>query len=411
VAPLPTVQSASQALPAGYIAWVDNTYNVRVYGGEMQEPVRLTQDGGVLRRYQFPTWSNDGRLAFFCCDTAYSPTAGVEVYVASPDLTAAKLLYQAVNEGYTYSSWAPANCPETASCRDLAVLLTRVGASFKVELIRQTSGAVRSKTIGTGAPFYFSWSSDARSMAWHRNNRLLSYFEVESGQTHDSNLAPLLFQAPAWSPIDDRVMVTIVDDATARTTSLVLVNESGQVTTLRDGLQAVANFSWSPDGRFVAYRLLTRTGLTAVQVLDAQSGEVIANSQDVNVVAFFWAPDSKQIAYLTPDLRGGIDAPGYQAIQNQTQPVVLTWNVLDLERDQTRQLNRFIPTQPMLYLLSYFDQFSQSHQLWSPDSRYLVFGELAQGERVPTISILDTQSDGDAVTALGAGELGIWSYR
>jgi TolB protein len=248
-------------------------------------------------------------------------------------------------------------------------------------------------------------------MAWHRNNRLLSYFEVESGQTHDSNLAPLLFQAPAWSPIDDRVMVTIVDDATARTTSLVLVNESGQVTTLRDGLQAVANFSWSPDGRFVAYRLLTRTGLTAVQVLDAQSGEVIANSQDVNVVAFFWAPDSKQIAYLTPDLRGGIDAPGYQAIQNQTQPVVLTWNVLDLERDQTRQLNRFIPTQPMLYLLSYFDQFSQSHQLWSPDSRYLVFGELAQGERVPTISILDTQSDGDAVTALGAGELGIWSYR
>ncbi|MCU0476149.1 MAG: hypothetical protein MUC99_08585, partial [Anaerolineae bacterium] len=198
-----TVGAHAQDDYAGYIAVIGNDHNVYVYGGAFSEPYALTQDATPNQRYQFPTWSTDGRLAFFCCDLAFSAAPALEVYVASADLTAAKSLYSTAGEGYTYGAWAPSNCVEGDNCRELAVLVTRPVGSFKVEIIRQTSAGVTTKTAANGAPFYFSWNRDGKRMLWHRDNRSLSVFDSETGTITDNTaVTPLLFQAPSWSPVD-----------------------------------------------------------------------------------------------------------------------------------------------------------------------------------------------------------------
>jgi len=394
----------------GHIAVLGSDFNVYVVGGEFTTPSPLTRDADALRHYQFPTWSTDGRLAFFCCDALISREIAIEAYVTSDDLTAAKLMYTAPNEGYTYGAWSPENCQEGDHCRDLALLLTRPNDSFKVEIIRQNALGVTTRTAATGTPFYFSWNSDGEQMVWHRNNRLLSFFDVEANTITDNPIVPRFFQAPAWSPVDNRTAI-VMEDTPLSTKLVILDGDEQQV--LKGGLQGLANFSWSPDGRYVAYRLLTNDGITTVQVLDSQSGAVVAFSAQPNVIAFFWSPDSSRLAYLTPNQAGG--ASGAQFIntaQAQPQRIVLNWNLLDITTNRSRVIASFTPTETMVYLLSYFDQFSQSHNLWSPDSRYLVYGEVINSAQ-PTysVSFVDTLTEGASPVSIMPGEIGIWSYN
>jgi len=403
------VNAQSFDLP-GHIAVLGQDFNVYVVGSEFNTPSPLTTDASAIRHYQFPTWSTDGRLAFFCCDVFFSPEITVEAYVASSDLTAAKLMYRAPNESYTYAAWSPANCADGDHCRDLALLLTRPSASFKVEILRQNAIGVTTQTAATGTPFYFSWSSDGRRMIWHRNNRLLSFFDVETRVVTDDAAVPRFFQAPAWSPIDDRAIIVIQDSDS--TTALVIL-EDGEQRVIKGGLQGLANFSWSPNGRYLAYRLLTNNGITAVEVLDAQTGTIVGSSAEANVIAFFWSPDSSKLAYLTPNQSGG--ALGAQLIANpfaQPERISVNWNVLDLASNGSRIIASFTPTETMVYLLSYFDQFNQSHQLWSPDSRYIVYGEVMNTTPVTySVSYVDTLTDNPSPVSLMPGEIGIWSYN
>jgi hypothetical protein len=64
----------------------------------------------------------------------------------------------------------------------------------------------------------------------------------------------------------------------------------------------------------------------------------------------------------------------------------------------------------MFYLLAFFDQFSQSHQLWSPDSRYIVYAEMIDGGE-SLVKILDTTADAFVPFTVAEGEIGIWSYQ
>jgi hypothetical protein len=73
-------------------------------------------------------------------------------------------------------------------------------------------------------------------------------------------------------------------------------------------------------------------------------------------------------------------------------------------------LQGFLPTRDMLYFLSFFDQFAQSHRLWSPDSRYLVYAELTSESR-QLIHLLDTNDPAAWPLTLTEGQIGIWSYH
>ncbi len=66
--------------------------------------------------------------------------------------------------------------------------------------------------VGTGAPFYYSWSPDGQRMVWQRNNRQIDIFDVNANEiSRTFDQLPAEFFAPAWSPVDDRVLFGVAN--------------------------------------------------------------------------------------------------------------------------------------------------------------------------------------------------------
>lgn len=409
-----TVRAQQAVGIIGHIAFIGADHNVYVIG-ENGEAVALSNDGSTERRYQFPTWATDGQLAFFCCDVNFSSHMSIETYVATPDLTAAKLLTTAADEAYTYSYWAPSACGDGPSCRDLAVLLARRGDSFRVDLIRVNGASVSSRVVGTGAPFYLSWNRDGQHLLWFRNNTEIALYDVETSTSSTYSTAiPGGMQAPAWSPADDRAAVILRDDSN---TNAVVILADQEQSVLLGGIPAeirgsfnITAVGWSPDGRYLAYRLINRFGASPLFVLDSVDGTTVAATSDVNVVAFFWSPDSQHILYLTPRGVAGDANVQSSRIAYQAETPTFTWSILDIETSQSRELTSFVPTASMFYLLAFFDQFSQSHRVWSPDSRYIVYAETVDGGE-SLVKIIDTTADHFVPLTVAEGDIGIWSYQ
>lgn len=388
-----------------------NVYLVDSIGGE---PSALTRDArSGVRRYHWPTWSTDGRLAFFSQEL--SPAGGIrlKVFILEAGERAPTLAYQGDGETLTYAYWAPANCSLSANCRDLAVLTT-TPAGLSVLRIRDQAPAFTAERIGYGSPFYYSYSPDATRMIWQRYGSQLDLYDTE----RDEVIARLpdavgRFQAPMWSPVDDRLLFSVINEsgghdlviADGQERQIIAANQSGALW-----------FAWSPDARHVAYK----ADLDALHVVEVATGQEVARSPLPRVLAFFWSPDSARLAYLTfpdenaPQVRlptgvrvgGGLAAPA-----RQTAPPPLTWHVLDLATGSHRTVFRaFLPTREMLYLLTFFDQFAQSHPVWSPDGRYLAYAGFSE-QGAPTVYLLDTAGQDAAPLVLLEGWIGIWSYR
>lgn len=127
------------------------------------------------------------------------------------------------------------------------------------------------------------------------------------------------------------------------------------------------------------------------------------------MLAFFWSPDSDQIAYVTTTAvsPGSFSAKMSSARQGTGG---LSWSVLDVESGAVRSYGSFVPTEQMLYVLTYFDQFAQSHRLWSPDSRHLVYSEMTANSEA-MISLLDTTQETSVPLFIAEGLVGIWSFN
>ena len=58
----------------------------------------------------------------------------------------------------------------------------------------------------------------------------------------------------------------------------------------------------------------------------------------------------------------------------------LQWRVIDLTSGADRELVDFIPSSEQLTWYAFFDQYVQSHRVWSPDSRSLLFAGALVGD-------------------------------
>jgi TolB protein len=280
-----------------------------------------------------------------------------------------------------------------------------------VELVRDGIEETTNLTAGLGGPpFYYSWSPDGGRMLWQRNNSRLDIYDANEDRVVNTlPQTPGAIFAPAWSPVDDRLLFGTINDD--QTTDLVIVGQDA-TTVLAAGFTGLVSYNWSPDGNQIAYREASSTGFGPLVVVDAISGEVVSRSPTTGVISFFWAPDSRQVAYLTlaasPDSFSAQGPQGHVLAQNQQQPIGIAWSILDTSTGDVRQYGSFFPTRESLYLLQFFDQFAQSHRIWSPDSRYLIYSEIT--EAGPVISVQDTSQDGSVPFSIAEGIIGIWSF-
>jgi TolB protein len=140
-------------------------------------------------------------------------------------------------------------------------------------------------------------------------------------------------------------------------------------------------------------------------IIDPASGKRIASPARA-VVAFLWSPDATKIAYITL----GATPSDPNARPAAQDGLILQWHLYDLRDDRVSDLARFEPTSSMVYYLSYFDQFARSHRLWSPDSRYLAYGETLADER-QVVTLLDTTAPDAAPQTVMDGWIGVFSWN
>jgi TolB protein len=392
----------AQETPTGDVGQIGLTGadgNLYIYDMATGGTQALTKEAPLTppeRFYQWVTWSSDGRLAYFGASFDPADPFRLGVFVQDSPSAPAKRVYASVNEVFTYAHWAPAPCPE-GDCRDLALLYT--GArGLAVRLIR-VGAAVKVREVSQGGPHYWDWSPDASAMFWARFGTDLEIFDVAEGVISQTFPEQRGFgQSVDWSPTDTRLLAGVLS---ADGSTQVVIIDGNDRETLARGLLGAA-YAWSPTAEQVA--LLNYEG-GQLSLIDVASKQVFAQPAE-DVVAFFWSPDASKLAYLT--LNEGPEAGGAK-LRRQSLPR-LTWQLYDLMQGRNLRLGSFTPSQEMIYYLNFFDQFAHSHALWSPDSRYIVYGE-QNIDGTTAVRLLDVTQAGKAPRTVSNGTMGVFSWR
>ena len=126
------------------------------------------------------------------------------------------------------------------------------------------------------------------------------------------------------------------------------------------------------------------------------------------MLAFFWSPDGRKLAYLTTAPTGGTR----QVAQNaQSAPARLRLRVAYVDGTtvtQTDTIATFTPPATFLgQFLPFFDQYARSHQVWSPSSDALVFPAAGPGG---SAQIVRFGLDG-VQRVLAEGDMPFWNVR
>jgi TolB protein len=401
----------SPGSPSGRLAYIAADGNIYVTTPELGEPIALTNDAtappeGPGLSYPRVSWSPTGKLAYASVIRSGND-AQARLYVQQ-DLTETPMLVGVSEEHFViYIHWAPTPCQNQSDCSRLAYLIEEPDG-IGLRLVEMMPGGTSNQLLGLGWPFYFSWSPDGDEMIWHtggasrfNKDARIARFSLKDGEASQLDLEPGLFIAPAWSPGGDHWLV--VEAEAGRDVLRLLPRTDGVMPprSIQEAQDKHIVFSWSPDGSQVAYSVLLRSGgliFGPIHVYDLESGEsrqVTPRSLDIS--GFFWSPDGSRIAYLSRlPLR---------------EAVWLQWRVVNVEDGTDRGFAAFNPTYQMRYVVSSFNQYAQSHRLWSPDSRYLVYAD-QDTARVERIWLVDTLGGQDVEPIFVAeGTMGFWSWQ
>jgi len=388
------------------IAFISPTGQLATVAPDGRERRALTPAGRV---FQFPAWSPGGeRIAAIASDAA-----GGAVY-ALVDAEDANLveLYRSRREPPIYLYWSP----------DSTTLSFLANNAAGLGLHLASLQSLRSRLLTTGNPFYWQWSLDGTHLFAHiglgKGSRL-GFLEPGRGELRGSFGEPGLFNAPGISR-SERYLAYAEVDAGGVTKLILESNLEAEVPPwTRNGVrrevpyEGLLALSWSPAEEVLAFMsspVPAPHPYGPIRLLDAASGELRALVEET-ALAFFWSPDGRYIAYLTPaqDEGGGQLAGGLRQVSAQpvqSAPLFLELAVAEVVSGQARVLTTFAPTPLFLdQFLPFFDQYALSHNLWSPRSDALVLPMLGPEGR-PQVVVVPLEGEPRAVAA---GEMPFWS--
>lgn len=309
-----------------------------------------------------------------------------------------------------YLSWSP-------SGDHIAFLANRAAGGLSLRMIR-ANGSEGAVLVADGSPSFFSWSPEGRRMLLHigAEDGLIGTYALDNSSIDRRDVAPGVFQAPAWSPAGEAYVFATRTGELAG--DLILVQGSSERTLI--SYRGLINFTWSPDGSRLAYSLLSQgdQSFSQLTLIDMTSGASRPLTSE-GLVAYYWSPDSTRLAYLTyalvSDDSSAQSSTGRDVlISNPTQDggvLELTWHIFDIGSEQSTRLASYQPTRQFGFTLPYFDQYAQSASFWSPDGRYLLLIGSPNGlesaiYRVDTLAGAENQ-----VERIGPGDYAIWSWK
>lgn len=404
----------------GRLVLVDSSRQVVTLDGDGGNRQQLTDDE---RLYLFPVWSPDGQqIAVLGSDEA-----GSGVYLlrdvavdAGADAGNLRRVYYSQTDSPFYLYWSPdsqfvtilANHPS-----GLGLYLAAAGEETAARLLT------------TGQPFYWVWSPGADRLLIHtganQEGARLAFLEPTGEGAGENLAAPGSFQSPGIAPSGQRWAFTVEDAAGARW--LVIQNSLGdeEIRIPHTGTMAL---TWSPAADKLAFISPYDDGshhgepdlFGPMRLYDADTGQTTLLTEQ-RVVAFFWSPDGRRLAFLTlhrfDSIEAGIDRAQLAAepsiskgelarpLRQQGQLPDLDLWVLDVDSGNVGFVVSFTPT-PLFVaqFLPFFDQYALSHWLWSPDSSALALPVAENGaSHMMVIPI-----DGRRPQIISDGVIGFW---
>ena len=217
----------------------------------------------------------------------------------------------------------------------------------------------------------------------------------------DSGEAPALldlpsslsYRAPDWSPDGRRFAFVGIPNGDA---ALMVAAADGANPKTLAPAPNVSAFAWSPRGDFIAFASTLAPNLTIfdrVTLVEPEDGasRVLAEGP---IIAFFWSPGGDRLALMR--------------LSDQGTHLILS--VVDVKTGAGLDVAEFLPSQELQFMLSFFDQYKESHRIWSPDGRFLALSGVLAGDdpgAESQVYVVDA-SGGVPPRAVAAGTLAFW---
>ena len=252
-----------------------------------------------------------------------------------------------------------------------------------------------------GGPMYFSWSSSSDELFVHS---FTGHYLIRPSSDGPPNQFPGLstqYMSPSWDKT--RRSISFFLDGDQGRQRLVTIDLQDQAVKVQTEISGIAAAAWRPGAAHLGLvrSMIGSSGFySGLQVIDCETQQE-RQIVDDPVLAFYWAHDGSRAAYVT---------------SSEGAEGSLRIGVVDVDDGNVAYLPDFRPSQEQLTSFMFFDQYSQSLPLWSPDdSSLLLFGELGYHEERTPLSSGETNRafilDPEGATEpreVAAGFIGSW---
>ncbi len=418
----PVTPEAAPEPISGRLAVVDNRSRLWTVASDGSDRRLLSGPG---RFYQFPSWSPAGnKIAVIGNDLE----AGGVYVVADEEDSEIRQLYVDSTFRPIYLYWSPEG--ENVSF----IANHSIGLALHMA---PGAGDLASQLVATSpGTFFWDWMPDGSQVLVHtgftaRNsdNSRLAFVPLDDTGEPEEIIQRGFFQAPAVAA-DGRYFSYGNEDASGnRWLSIHDVDRDQQVEVVSH--QGVLAMGFSPTRPQLAFTSPSRPAESffgALRLIDLENSETRTLESDP-VLAFFWSPDGRSIAYLTPSaidkpfdfddspVAGLIDRPAKMGALGKAMPPSqdgntrfgLAVSIVDVDSGDSRLLTVFEPSALFLnQFLPFFDQYAHSHRLWSPDSQALVLPMKNEQDRN---FIVVVPVDGSDIRPIAPGVAAFWSQQ
>lgn len=388
----------------GRIAFVDLEGRVTTAAPDGGARRTLT---GSPRIFQFPSWSHDGR--YVAAIGRNENGGGLYVFAdgdSAPFVEPERFLSH--HAPPFYHAWSP-------HAHTLLFLTPHEGQTYALRGGPLTSAP---QLLATGHPFFWSWTARPDQLLIHsggpEQGARLALFDAAQGLWGKNLIQPGRFQTPGVSA-DGRFRAFAGMNLDGGSRLIVERLRSGERLHLPHF--GLIRFVWSPAAAALAFISPPHDEMAygPLLLLNAETGTAQQLTKEP-VVAFFWSPDGRFLAILT--LADDGQAAGRQngaytnghtqqtgVAAGSTYAPALHLSVMDLAAHHTHALLTFTPPPTFVHhFLPFFDQYAQSHRLWSPDSEALVFPVL----RADSAEILRIPINGRSPQVVAEGLMPCW---
>lgn len=403
---------------SGLIAYIGTDWNIYTSDQAGGHLTAYTTDAKVpgkatdpFRYYVYPTWAPDGNSLGFVGVSGQSEITSSDVYIA-PVEEKAKKVYSNDHEHPFYLYWSPDNTTLgflSSTANGQSMILQTISAQSKDRTL-----------LDIGSPYYWSWAPDGKTMIIHSGSAQsaapehVAFLKVDSTVTEDGiDSTPGSFQAPAWSPDGQHILMTRLNDQ--KKNELIITDGQGKFEKSLGTCNLNAAFGWSHHSDMVAYiegkKSISAGTLGTLHVIDTNTSQEIFKEAD-DVFAFFWSPNDQKLAYFIPKLASAdsSSSSGQSDPNAQAQPqLLLQLKMLDTRSGESKELFTFRPTEQFAAILPYFDQYLHSSTIWSPDNNNLVLSFMDQNG-TPGIAVVAASGQLEP-RIMTKGLLAFWSPK